>query len=520
MKNIIAEFNKNEEKFAKETVIYCQKNKKKVKEQLLSEVDRFIANIDDYRDKYCEASVAYSILLLAEFKDKRLFSRIVNIINLCNIKEGRYLWEGVIDSYDNIIVSVFDENYSALDDIIRNHKISVYTRYDCLKAYLYFYNNGTITKDKFTKYLQDIIDYYNYEDDAIYTWIAYLISDAKLFELMPIVRKLYEKSLIETGIIGKYDEFVDSIFDYNHINKTHIIENVVDEMGWWYCFKENQDKDDKKIGEAFEKLFMDAYQITNKKVGRNELCPCGSGKKYKRCCAIKKRLPYQKYIDESIDRYPKKKTNENETDIYDIYNENAIEIDKLMYSFLCHKAIPIFIKRDYKLEEEMNIEICDKIVQLLKSKLEREHYNTIDDYDIKNSIHYSLYYFFIKYTDILLDDLESNGYTHKLYYVDRLEEILDLFYNNFDINDKREIAFIDRRICLYRYKDKIEEMIQYLEYKLNTCVPEMKYDIYVYLIDIIAEYYKDKDRINKYIKNEKDSKLKQRLKELIKDYAL
>lgn len=29
MKNIIAEFNKNEEKFAKETVIYCQKNKKK-----------------------------------------------------------------------------------------------------------------------------------------------------------------------------------------------------------------------------------------------------------------------------------------------------------------------------------------------------------------------------------------------------------------------------------------------------------------------------------------------------------
>jgi uncharacterized protein YecA (UPF0149 family) len=23
------------------------------------------------------------------------------------------------------------------------------------------------------------------------------------------------------------------------------------------------------------------------KVGRNELCPCGSGKKYKRCCAEK-----------------------------------------------------------------------------------------------------------------------------------------------------------------------------------------------------------------------------------------
>ncbi|MBR2151422.1 MAG: SEC-C domain-containing protein [Prevotella sp.] len=24
--------------------------------------------------------------------------------------------------------------------------------------------------------------------------------------------------------------------------------------------------------------------LTNKKVGRNDLCPCGSGKKFKHCC--------------------------------------------------------------------------------------------------------------------------------------------------------------------------------------------------------------------------------------------
>ena len=26
------------------------------------------------------------------------------------------------------------------------------------------------------------------------------------------------------------------------------------------------------------------YRRTNKKIGRNEPCPCGSGKKYKNCC--------------------------------------------------------------------------------------------------------------------------------------------------------------------------------------------------------------------------------------------
>lgn len=27
-------------------------------------------------------------------------------------------------------------------------------------------------------------------------------------------------------------------------------------------------------------------QLARKKVGRNDLCPCGSGKKFKRCCLV------------------------------------------------------------------------------------------------------------------------------------------------------------------------------------------------------------------------------------------
>ena len=29
---------------------------------------------------------------------------------------------------------------------------------------------------------------------------------------------------------------------------------------------------------------------TREKIGRNGLCPCGSGKKYKKCCIFKKRI--------------------------------------------------------------------------------------------------------------------------------------------------------------------------------------------------------------------------------------
>ena len=38
---------------------------------------------------------------------------------------------------------------------------------------------------------------------------------------------------------------------------------------------QNKDKNEKKVEEP--------RRIISKKIGRNELCPCGSGKKYKQC---------------------------------------------------------------------------------------------------------------------------------------------------------------------------------------------------------------------------------------------
>jgi hypothetical protein len=34
-------------------------------------------------------------------------------------------------------------------------------------------------------------------------------------------------------------------------------------------------------------------QLQSHKMGRNDLCPCGSGKKYKKCCLIKKMIQEQ-----------------------------------------------------------------------------------------------------------------------------------------------------------------------------------------------------------------------------------
>ncbi len=49
--------------------------------------------------------------------------------------------------------------------------------------------------------------------------------------------------------------------------KPFYVRDTVDEMAWWECFRETA-----------------PYARATPKVGRNDPCPCGSGRKFKKCC--------------------------------------------------------------------------------------------------------------------------------------------------------------------------------------------------------------------------------------------
>ena len=62
------------------------------------------------------------------------------------------------------------------------------------------------------------------------------------------------------------------------------LESVFDKNGWKYTIELEPDKpEDIKALEIL--LNPIKTKIAEKKVGRNESCPCGSGKKYKKCCS-------------------------------------------------------------------------------------------------------------------------------------------------------------------------------------------------------------------------------------------
>lgn len=61
------------------------------------------------------------------------------------------------------------------------------------------------------------------------------------------------------------------------------LESVFKENGWEYTIELTPDKPE-DITDLEILLNPVKTEVADKKAGRNEPCPCGSGKKYKKCC--------------------------------------------------------------------------------------------------------------------------------------------------------------------------------------------------------------------------------------------
>ena len=87
------------------------------------------------------------------------------------------------------------------------------------------------------------------------------------------VPQLQESASIEwlkLDIIDAYENFVEFKAYYRENGALHLLHeksSFIEENGYW--------------------KYSDGI-LYNSKIQRNEICPCGSGKKYKKCCFTKK----------------------------------------------------------------------------------------------------------------------------------------------------------------------------------------------------------------------------------------
>jgi hypothetical protein len=100
--------------------------------------------------------------------------------------------------------------------------------------------------------------------------------------ISPHVKTLYDLGLVCEGGIGTYEKLVEDVEKYSKYSFREVVdiftfyENAVKK---WYCYnRDKPDFDDDKW------IKPQQPYVASKTTSRNDPCPCGSGKKYKKCC--------------------------------------------------------------------------------------------------------------------------------------------------------------------------------------------------------------------------------------------
>jgi hypothetical protein len=94
--------------------------------------------------------------------------------------------------------------------------------------------------------------------------------DLQLVELRDELLALMDRGWIDESIVGSREEVAAEFGQPPWRPPEKPIDNVVEAIGWWGCYGR-----DDGIPQPYR---------APPKVGRNDPCPCGSGKKFKKCC--------------------------------------------------------------------------------------------------------------------------------------------------------------------------------------------------------------------------------------------
>ena len=260
--------------FPKEAVEAAIIHKSEITPKLLEFLDYAYKHHEILDDDYI--GHLYALFLLAEFREPRAFATVMNILELPENSLELLLSDTLTESYAQIITSVYNGDLARIKKVIENPDNDLYARMAAVDSLVSLVKVSVLDREEIIPYLASLFQLESFRSDPVA--LGFLVCTASALQsanLYAIIEELFKLDLVDESIVNLNDVEHYKTNDYNNYADEHkfgYIDNAIDSMSWWHCFKEE------------EEHIPQAPLIRETKIGRNDPCPCSSGKKYKKCC--------------------------------------------------------------------------------------------------------------------------------------------------------------------------------------------------------------------------------------------
>ncbi|MDE5453769.1 DUF1186 domain-containing protein [Bradyrhizobium sp. CSA112] len=206
----------------------------------------------------------------------------------------------VVESLANIVTGVFDDDADALLALIIDRSIDGSIREALFGAATFLAWQRRIQRDRFREFLVRFYEERPAEDGDL-AWAGWLqaIALLGLRDLVPLVGNAFRDERIPEEWIDR-SQFDDDLAvaeyapdDIDRFTQYHLgyIEDVLVSLDWTRGTEDVFEDGDEEAPWAEFAYPSEPVRNPWRNVGRNDPCPCGSGKKFKKCCLAKGEPP-------------------------------------------------------------------------------------------------------------------------------------------------------------------------------------------------------------------------------------
>jgi hypothetical protein len=298
---ILAELTAARDREPRAALIAADAHREALTEPLLRAVERGIA--DPQGTPPGEGMLfSFATYLLAKWREPRAYPLFIRWLTLPG--EGAFDIGGDTATQDGarFLASVCGGDREPIKALIRNRDANEFCRGSAVAALALLAAWRELPHKDATEYFLWLArEGLEREHSHVWNELAASCADIEALTVFPELRRAYDEGLIETGFMGR-DE-LDEVEASPRVSwlaryRDHHapITDVARETSWWQCFqdapapKAERENFKRQIEAPLELGQQPVAPVAPKpyrappKAGRNDLCPCGSGKKYKKCC--------------------------------------------------------------------------------------------------------------------------------------------------------------------------------------------------------------------------------------------
>jgi hypothetical protein len=253
----------------------------------LAEVERWLV---EEEEPEVPTALFYLFHLFAGWREPRAYRLLARVLRADPERLEWELGDATTETAPRVMAAVFDGDVRPICDIIEDPDADEFVRCAMFGALGGLVCQGKLARESLVAYLARCPGYLAAPPgSAIWGGWVSLVGDLKLRELEPVAKRVFAEGLVAPLDMRPADlqRKLDDPTNPSENRQFQPFGDLKEELSSWAWFDEGEDYDDETLERELAEIDdLGSEPVTNpfRRVGRNDPCPCGSGKKFKRCC--------------------------------------------------------------------------------------------------------------------------------------------------------------------------------------------------------------------------------------------